>query len=282
MSGSDGLQVVAIHGAPRSGTSWLGQLYNSSEHVAYRYQPLFSYAFKDRLSSRSSSEEIDRFLDDLLATRDDFVLQRGQASLSGYTLDFPKTDITHLVYKEVRYHHLIENLLDHCPRLRLVALIRDPCAVVHSWLNAPREFDRSWSAIDEWRHAPGKNLDKPENWYGFERWKELAHLFLRLQVRHPSRVDIVRYESLTSAPVETLGRLYDACGLAMTTQVREFVAASRDRDDGQPYGVFRSSRAIGAGRRRKSLDPQIIEAIRTDLEGTVLQQFLCDSESTRA
>jgi len=266
-------QVVAIHGAPRSGTSWLGQLFNSSEHVAYRYQPIFSYAFKDRLTSSSNETQIEYFFDDLLQTEDDFVLQRGDASLPGYTLDFPKTNVTHLVYKEVRYHQLIGNLLDCFPRLRLVALIRDPRAVISSWLRAPREFEPSWRAIDEWRYAPGKNGGHPENWYGFERWKELAHLFLDLRKRHPSRVYIVRYEALAAAPIETLSRLFDLCGLPITSQVRNFVCETTKRDDNHPYGVFRSRTASGVP-PRPLLDSRIVQAIQADLKGTVLQQYM--------
>jgi hypothetical protein len=77
---SGGFPIVGIHGAPRSGTSWLGQLFNSSEHVAYRYQPFFSYAFKERLSVRSGALEIQRFFDDLRNTEDDFVLQMHRSS----------------------------------------------------------------------------------------------------------------------------------------------------------------------------------------------------------
>lgn len=281
MTKASNLQFIAIHGAPRSGTTWLGQLFNSSEHVAYRYQPMFSYAFKGRLDDCASAAEIGRFFDDLLETEDDFVLQRRSASLSGYSLEFPKAEITHLVYKEVRYHQLLENLLKKCPRLRLVALVRDPRAIVQSWLNAPREFDPSWRAIDEWQFGQSKNEGRPENWYGFERWKELARVFLRLQTRYPSRVDIIRYESLTSAPLRILASLFDSCGLPMTQQVEEFVPASQERDDGEPYGVFRSSRQTIV-KWRESLDPRIIETILNGLEGTELQQFLFDDVSTRA
>ena len=40
---------VFAFGVPRSGTSWFGELFNSSPRVAYRFQPLFSYAFKDAI-----------------------------------------------------------------------------------------------------------------------------------------------------------------------------------------------------------------------------------------
>lgn len=266
-------RIVAIHGAPRSGTSWLGQLFNSNEHVAYRYQPLFSYAFKGRLTDQSGTVDIARFLDDLLVSQDDFVLQRDGASLAGYELSFGKREITHLVYKEVRYHDVLENLLKREPRTLAIGIVRDPCAAIHSWLHAPREFDLTWDPLIEWHDAPRKNAGKPENWYGFNRWKELASLFHRLRERFPNRFLIVRYEALVRAPEKTLSRLFDACGLSMTPQVAQFVGASRARDDGMPYGVFRDA-AQGRPTWRDELDTQIIEAIHDDLRGTPLEHYL--------
>ena len=45
---------VAIHGPPRSGTTWIGEIVNSSPRTIVKYQPLFSYALKDYLSPGSS------------------------------------------------------------------------------------------------------------------------------------------------------------------------------------------------------------------------------------
>jgi hypothetical protein len=278
MTGAPRLPIIAIHGAPRSGTSWLGQLFNSSEHVAYRYQPMFSYAFKDRITGQSSAEDLDHFFKDLLITEDDFVLQRGSASLSGYCLEFPKAEVTHLAYKEVRYHDLLENLLQNCHRLSLIALIRDPRAVMHSWFNAPKEFERGWNPSDEWRYGQQKNDGKTENWYGFQRWKELAQLFLALKSAYPLRVEIVRYESLVADPVRVLSHLYQTVGLQMTRQVESFLAESRARNDDQPYGVFRSDR--NTTRAWIDLLPtEISNAIESDLDGTLLQQFMLALDS---
>ena len=76
MNLSDTIHPVAIFGVPRSGTSWLGQIMNSSPNVAYRYQPLFSYAFKDYLDEQSSAEDIQHFHEELLTTEDEFVTQK--------------------------------------------------------------------------------------------------------------------------------------------------------------------------------------------------------------
>ena len=265
--------IVGVHGAPRSGTSWLGQLFNSSEHVAYRYQPMFSHAFKNRLNFTSTESDISNFFSDLLSTEDDFVLQRGSSSLSGYEIAFPKKDFTHLVYKEVRYHQLIAHLLRLEPTYCAIGLIRNPCAVLHSWTKAPREYDPTWHLVDEWRRAPRKNEGHPENWYGFERWKELALLFHRLKEQYPNRFHIIRYENLVAAPQRTLRMLYDVSGLPWTTQTREFLLRTRTRNDGSPYGVFRESLG-GEDPWRGSLDKNIVAAIESELSDGALNEYL--------
>ena len=44
-------KIILITGVARSGTSWIGQIIDSSPEVVYRFQPLFSYAFKGFLDS---------------------------------------------------------------------------------------------------------------------------------------------------------------------------------------------------------------------------------------
>ena len=57
----------------------------------------------------------------------------------------------------------------------------------------------------------------------------------------------------------------------MSAQVRDFLARSRARDDGDPYGVFR---AAGASRPPSGLiTPAIRAAIEADLEASGLAEF---------
>ena len=101
------MQNIAIFGAPRSGTSWLGQIFNSSPNVAYRYQPIFAYSFDGMLNEDCTFEEIRSFHHDLLRTKDPFVLQK--QNISGRnTPRFKKAAIKFLVWKEVRYLEVIE------------------------------------------------------------------------------------------------------------------------------------------------------------------------------
>jgi hypothetical protein len=271
-------RIVGIHGAPRSGTSWLGQLFNSSEHVAYRYQPMFSYAFKDRLNVHSSVAEVSGFFADLLQSNDEFVLQRGKASMAGYELSFAKKATTHLVYKEVRHHQLLTQLLRTEPRLLVIGLIRNPCAVLHSWIHAPREFQADWNVDEEWWYAPGKNEGHPENWYGFQKWKELALLLHRLRDTYPKRVHLVRYEELIAAPTQMVKHLFLACDLPWNGQTQDFIRRTHAQGDNQPYGVFRDRQYLRAESWRRGLDERILRAIHDDLADGPLSIYLSPAD----
>ena len=102
---------VAVHGVPRSGTSWIGEILNSSPHTAYRYQPLFSYAHKDYLSNTSSRDDIQSFFARLLHCSDEFTNQVVRRSSRDFPV-FRKQHVTHVVYKEVRYINILSNLMN--------------------------------------------------------------------------------------------------------------------------------------------------------------------------
>lgn len=254
------MDTIAIFGAPRSGTSWLGQLFNSSPSVAYRFQPLFSYAFKARLNEKSLRAEIEAFHDQLLATNDAFVLQLKNIS-GNQCPQFQKTKITHLVWKEVRYHYLIENLLRQSD-IRIIGIVRHPCAVIHSWLKTPKEFNPAWNPLDEWRYAAGKNANQSQEFYGYEKWKELAFLYARLKADFPGRFNIVTYERLNSDTNQCVCELFDFSGLEVTDQVRTFIAASKSTASNDPYDVFRSGQKNDAW--KTELLPEIQRVILND------------------
>lgn len=266
------MPILGIHGAPRSGTTWLGQLFNSHPAVAYRYQPFFSYAFRGRLDISSSPVEVQSFFEDLLNSQDDFVLQRGKSRLSASSPTFHKTDAELLVYKEVRFHHLLPTLFATNADFKLIAIIRNPIAVLASWRMAPREFDSSWSFRDEWRGAEKKNQALEENWYGYARWKQLADLFLSMEDMYAGRCKIVRYEDLVAEPLGTIRALFRFAGLEVTPQTSHFINASTSRDDGDPYGVYRHSRHSDRGLREVHED--IKYEIKSDLSNSKLARFL--------
>ena len=106
--------IISVHGVPRSGTSWLGQIFDSHPNVRYKFQPLYSDRFKDRINVRSTVNEINSFFNELYLTHDDFLdqtLKRRNKIYPSFSdkVRFPK----YLVIKMVRYHYLIPYLFRH-------------------------------------------------------------------------------------------------------------------------------------------------------------------------
>jgi hypothetical protein len=234
------LNVIGIFGTPRSGTSWLGQIFNSSPNVAYRFQPLFSNALKGRLSNNSSEEDIKAFYVDLLLTKDDFILQKKNVS-NREGIIFLKKEIMHLVWKEVRYHYVIENLLERSTT-KIIGIIRHPCSVIWSWLNAPKEFKHEWDIVNEWRFARKKNLNRQEEYNGYEKWKELAFAYKDYAERFATQFTIIKYEDLNLNTEIIIKKLFEFAGIEWQNQTEEFITTSKTTESDDPYGVFRMNK----------------------------------------
>lgn len=266
------IDIISVHGAPRSGTSWLGQILNSSPDVAYRFQPFFSYAFKNRLTENASDEITSAFFDDLLATHDEFVLQTKNVS-GHHETTFKKNHPARLmVLKEVRYHYLINFLLHTVENLKVVGIVRHPCAVINSWLKAPREFKSEWNELEEWQFAELKNENKKEEYFGFGKWKELTSLFLDLQSRFGSRFLLVNYDKLVDNTEPVTKEIFKFCGLEMQQQTRDFIKLSTESSSNDPYSVLRGKNEHHSW--KTELNPVIANQILKELRDTPLNQFI--------
>lgn len=266
--------VVSLHGVPRSGTSWLGKIFGTHSDVAYRFQPLFSYRFKDRITVSTTKEEIQAFLHDLYEVKDDdFILGKW---LKVEEPDMPvlqkQAFPSVMVMKEVRYHHLVEKLLSAIDAMQVVGIVRNPCAVINSWFQAPREFKKEWDPFAEWRYAPSKNQGKIEEFNGFEKWKEVALLFLDLQERYPERFLLIQYEQLVEHPIDVMENVFSFVGLRMEEQVKDFIKASQASHVDDAYALYKSPHV--KDRWKQELDHRISREIVAELKGTRLERFL--------
>ncbi len=267
------LTKVALHGVPRSGTSWIGEILNSSPYTLYKFQPLFSYAFKNFLSLASTSDDIHNFFEAISRTDDAFINQTDKRASGAYP-SFNKRKSTHIIYKEVRYMNILFNMFRKCDEVYLIAVVRNPMSTINSWLKAPREFrrDLKWLPQDEWRYARKKNMNKPEEYNGYEKWKEATNVFHQLKNLYPSRVNIIRYSRMLAHPIEETQKLFASIDLEMCNSTREFIVKSNNTDNQDPYSVFRYSQRDD--KWKTELDPHIAESIIKDLEGTPLQKYL--------
>ena len=268
------INKIAIHSVPRSGSSWIGQIFNSSPDVAYRFQPLFSYAFKDYLNEDSSKKRIETFFRKIAESDDDFLLQKDKVLKGIYPL-FKKNPIyTHVVYKEVRYHNILANMLSEDDELKVIGIIRNPYAVINSFLQAPREFrrDLGWNELQEWRYAAKKNMNRAEEFYGYEKWKEVVLLFRELREKYPSRLYILYYDELLKDPLGSVGKIFSFCSLPLREQTIDFLYESRNIHMPDPYSVFKR-RSID-NRWKNELNPKIVQEISIDLKSSKLEEFI--------
>lgn len=266
------MNKIAIHGLPRSGTTWIGEIINSSPQVIYRYQPLFSYAMKGYLGSSSSVDDINRFFNELAVCDDEFIGQV-EARRQGRMPTFEKDEISHVAYKEVRYHHILPNMVRRAKGVRFILIQRNPFSVVNSWLRAPKEFrtDLGWVPKEEWRYAMKKNLNRPEEFNGYEKWKEVTLLFQYLSKQYPDDVMVIRYDELLHDTENRVKKMFSFLSLDYTGQTDTFIRGSA-KADGDAYSVNRTNQRDD--KWMDELHPDIVSAIKDDLRGSELQKFL--------
>lgn len=235
------MEQIAIFGVPRSGTSWLGEIFNSSPNVLYRYQPLFSYAHKGYLTPECVREDVDAFFERMAECDDEFTNQLDKRKAGAMPV-FEKASITHVVIKEVRYLNLIPRLLEQSSEIKLVLIVRDPISVIASWFNAPREFrkDLGWKIEDEWRLAVKKNQGRPEEYNGYEKWKEAYLMFHKMKQLYSDQIWLVKYEDLVGGPFEAVEEAFDFLGLNFCFQTEGFLRESVFRHNEDPYSVFKA------------------------------------------
>lgn len=179
---------------------------------------------------------------------------------------------THIVFKETRYLHIVENILTACSEVQIIGIVRNPLSVLASWVRAPKEFNQQWDIHKEWLYAPSKNQNRPEEFYGFFKWKEIAEAFLRFKSRFPKQFFLVRYEELNHSVLDTTKKIFDFCGLELNRQVQDFLIASKSRHDDDPYSVYRANASDDSW--RSLLPEEIIKHIVMELKNSSLDIFI--------
>lgn len=256
---------------PRSGTSWLGQLFDSSPDVAYRLEPIFSYAFKNVVDEYSSRDEYQRFFNGIYCSHDDFMLQNDKRRAGTYPIFQKNLQPSILAFKTTRFHHLMETMLIYFNNLKMVSIVRHPCGAICSWLNTAREFPANADPNTEWRTGACRKTAKEEFW-GFDDWKEVTRLHLSLQKKYPKQFTIIRYEDLVNETTQVLSEVFKFIGLEMNVQTETFIKSCHIRHDVDSYSVFKSKQVVDAWRTLLPADIQ--QTIISEIEGTDLAIFL--------
>lgn len=254
------MKSIAIFSVPRSGSTWLGQIFNSSPEVLYRFQPNFSYSFPYTLKPEDNEAEILLFYKQLSQTEDPFVC--GIKGISGEkNIAFAKIDQAFLVWKEVHYLNLIETLLKNS-ETRVIGLIRNPLAVISSWISIPKEFNPEWDIKEQWKDAPLKNEGKEYNYFGYNRWKKSCFDFLNYSKLYPQKFILCNYQNLLNDPIETVNGLFSFSGIRFTQETKKFLEFSMSSSEDNPYSVIKNKRNDTAW--KENLPSFIVDEIMSD------------------
>ena len=263
-------EKIAIWGVPRSGTSWLGQIFNSSPNIVYRFQPLFSQAFKHGLSAFSSKSDIEDFFNEILKTNDDFILNGLISESEKLVLKFKKKRSTHIVMKHVRYLHIVPNILKKCDNIKIVGIVRNPCAVLSSWFNSKKEFKKEWTLIEEWKNGEKKNINRQEEFFGYYKWKQVAYLFEEL--KKYQNFYLIDYNNLLLNTNKEIEEIFKFSNIKLTNQTINFLKKSKDIDCKDDYSVLKKK--DNDFKWKESLPTEIVTFIRNDLNNTILEKYL--------
>ena len=265
-------EVLLIVGMPRSGTSWLSQIFDSSPDVRFKLSPIFSYEFKNSVTESSTAEEWHRLFDGAYTSDSEFMNQTERRRIGQYPTFLSKyTAPKFLVVKDTRFHNLLEPLLRAVERVKIIAIVRHPCGAIHSWLTAPNEFPANADPMMQWRLGACRKSGFGEFW-GFDDWLAVTRLHVRLANQFADRVKIVRYEELvTDRAVQAKG-LFEFVGLEYGAQTEQFLEDSQRKHDANEYAVFKHPTV--ADRWRIELDVRIQQEILEAVQGTDLARFL--------
>lgn len=265
-------RLAAITGMPRSGTSWVGQIVDSSPDVRYRMSPLFSYEFKNQVREGASRDEWETVLRGAYVSTDGFMNQTERRAAGEYPTFADKADEPPLlVIKYNRFQNLTEEMLDVLPEIKLLAIVRHPCGAIHSWLTAPKEFPQSADPMTNWRSGAVKKTGYGD-FFGFDDWCYVTRLHTRLARERPEQVRLVRYEDYVEDPESHTRAVFDWFGLPFSEQTADFLRRSReDLVDGD-YSVFKSPAV--RDRWRTELQPEIRDAILRELAQSDLASYV--------
>jgi hypothetical protein len=263
---------VFLLGMPRSGTTWLSQILESSPDFEVRLSPNYSYVLKNRLdmgSPRADWLEVLRaatYSDNAFLTQD---WRRDTGDLPRF--DHPRAAQRRLAIKDTRFHHLYMHGMELFPQAQCIALIRHPCGALASWRDS-KEFPAGVRFEAEWRSGETRKREGPGEYWGFDDWVGVTRLFLAAEAREPGRVLAVRYEDLARDPMKTTETILGFLGSRLTSTTRGFIESSQSRHDPSPYSVFKSPETADAW--RASFPPPIRKQIEDELRGTSLERFL--------
>lgn len=265
-------RIIVIVGMPRSGTSWLCQIIESSPLVRFKMEPLFSYKFKNIVNEYSSRDEYEKLFINAYNTNDEFIdhtFKRKNGSYPTFNNKLENPPV--LAIKQTRFHNIITRMMEYFENLKMVSIVRHPCGAINSWLKTPKEFPKNANPLLEWRYGECRKTG-PEEFWGFEDWKKITRLHMDLEKKYSGRFIIVQYEYLVEHALEGIKSLFEFLDLEFGNSNKIFIKESQSKHMDDTHAVFKSPEV--KDKWREELNPEIREQIIKEIKGTDLERFL--------
>ena len=259
-------------GMPRSGTTWLSQIFESSPDFIVRLSPNYSWPLKNRLNLKSTREDWIASFSAALTTDDEFMTQRFRRVTGELSSFAPRSiqETKRLAIKDTRFHDLYWRCMEHFNEAQIIYLVRHPAGMLNSWWRS-NEFPPDAELATEWRDGACRKTEGPGEFWGFDDWCILTERYLALEEQEPKRFRVCRYEELVRNREHVSADLFDFAGCRLQRSTREFLRDSMSRHDDRSYAVFKNSSVID--RWRSELPKSIQQAIQIELSGTSLEKF---------
>lgn len=254
------MKIISLHGVPRSGTTWLQSIFEAHPNIKTIYQPLFSYAFKNKINETSTKEEWDDFVKGMLDTEDEFCNMKSNLHTNNGKTDiirYKKEEIKYLFMKNVHHHNLIEKFIEFDENIKIICLIRDPRSVIYSQMTAKHE------GLNDWLDCKDKNQNKSENYFGFNKWLEFRNTSIKLKELYPNNVILVQYEDLVNNTILELNKLLEFCEIDNHKNIKDVIEQINSKNENYDYSVFRNENTIEKWKGK--LDDDIVNFIKNNI-----------------
>ena len=235
------MNLISLHSCPRSGSTWLQSIFEAHPNIKTVYQPLFSYAFKNCINKNSTETEFKNFIDNILKTDDEFCCMKSNLHTNykkTNIIRFEKKNIKTIFMKNVHHHNLIEIFIKFYPSIKIIGLIREPCSVIYSQMNAKKE------KLKDWLNGIDKNQNKEENFFGFNKWLEVKEIFNKIKERYPENIIIVKYEDLVKNTIIEIKKICEFCNLEFHKNMKESIELMNSKNEEYDYSVFKKEDTI--------------------------------------
>jgi Sulfotransferase family len=306
--------AILIVGAPRSGTSWLGKIFDSHPDVLYRFEPDWFDSDETVTDRDMIGTNMARWLrnrDPRSAGKRPFFAKSWQAAPSrllraslvyagaaASRIGLPALPIPDLgrairargVVKSVRLRDGLGAFASVCPEGRALLILRHPCGQAASLMRGTRDrrFDLTKPgtdmAYDEARtigFAACHGIDERSfrslthaAKYAWS-WREFNETALG-SIADRGNARVVVYEDLCARPMDEARTILAFAGLSWSAQTETFLAYSTSYNRAAGYYAVLRNSVAAADRWRSDLAPADQDAVREVVRGSELSRYWPD------